>query len=172
LKTQPISEKARNILLTLYIHKSKSFNELRNPPHKFNPKTLSKQLHRLEKTKLIKKNLKKVRGGTQHRYQLTKTGHQWLQQPINITQQTYQTILTMIIQQMQLHSDLEPKIFANDLIENRKTPHTLNLQTELTIQSHKIQTNTSWEMNKRGNLKISEIETSKMLSVQEHQQGI
>jgi DNA-binding HxlR family transcriptional regulator len=153
-----ITDTGHKLLLTLLLYNSKSFNELRNPPHKFNPKTLSKQLTQLETKGLITKTQKTVRGGTQNRYTLTPLGHQWLKQPLNITRATYNTILTMMIQQMQLHSKIEPQLIAQDLLKGKKIPHTLNLQTTLTIEKQKIQTNITWKMDQNGNLKIINIE--------------
>ncbi len=153
-----ITDTGYKILIILLLDNSKSFNELRNPPHKFNPKTLSRQLTQLEAKGLITKTPKKVRGGTQNRYTLTQTGHQWLKHPLNITRATYNTTLTMMIQQMQLHSNIEPQLIARNLLKGEKIPHTLNLQTTLTIESQKIQTNITWEMNQKGNLKIINIE--------------
>jgi DNA-binding HxlR family transcriptional regulator len=153
-----ITDTGHKILLTLLLYKSKSFNELRNPPHKFNPKTLSKQLTQLETKGLIIKTPKTVRGGTQNRYTLTTTGEKWLENPLNITRATYNTILTMMIQQMQLHPKIKPQLIAQDLLQGKKIPHTLNLQTTLIIKSQEIQTNITWEMDQKGNLKIINIE--------------
>ena len=157
----PITEVGHRILLTLFIYKSSSFNELRNPPHKFNPKTLSRQLHKLEGKGLVTKTPKKVRGGTQNRYTLTRTGRRWLKQPLNITREIYNTILMMLIQQMHQHPNIDPQFIASDLLEGEKIPHTLNLQTTLTIKSQKIRINITWKMDKKGKLQVIKIGQSK-----------
>jgi DNA-binding HxlR family transcriptional regulator len=124
-----------------------SFNELRGPPYRLNPKTLARQLRRLHSWRLITRRVETVRGGKRYRYTLTPQGELFLEHPISVhdlDRVLYQTISRVLGSD----SKMENRMCAMDLVTKPPDEYQIGLTVNLSWDHDTCNVVLHWE--KRG----------------------
>jgi DNA-binding HxlR family transcriptional regulator len=141
-----ISEAAHRILILIGLkgENGLSFNELRNPPYRLNPKTLAHQLKRLHSWRLIHRHTRVVRGGTQFRYTLTPLGESFLHRPfsvLDLDRALFQTLSRILSSD----SSIENQLLGIDLAAERQAEWQVELTVHLTGPPGTCKANLQWE---------------------------
>jgi DNA-binding PadR family transcriptional regulator len=145
-----ISDAGHRILFLIWTTKEQnglSFNELRNPPYRLNPKTLARQLRRLHSWRLISRRAETVRGGKRYRYTLTPQGELFLQHPISVhdlDRVLYQTISRVLGSD----SKIENQQLGIDLVTEPPDKYQMGLSVNLSWGHSTCNVGLLWE--KRG----------------------
>jgi len=156
-----ISEAGHKILLLISKRGEKglSFNELRRPPYRSNPKTLAHQLRQLHSWRLISRRAVTVRGGKQYRYTLTPLGEEFLRHPasLNDLDATLHRTLTRILG---CDSKIENQLLAVDLATNGNIRYQVRVSIHLTLENVSREVRVGWEKSGEQPIHASYIDIS------------
>jgi DNA-binding HxlR family transcriptional regulator len=141
-----VSDAAHRILILIALkgEDGLSFNELRNPPYRLNPKTLARQLKRLHSWRFINRHKRMVRGGTQFRYTLAPRGESFLHHPISVVdldRALFQTVSRILI----LDPKIENHLLGIDLAAERQGKWQVELTVHLTGLPGTCNASLRWE---------------------------
>ena len=142
---QQISDAGYRILLLISTKEKDglSFNELRSPPYRLNPKTLAHQLRRLHSWRLIRRRARTVKGGKQYRYTLTPKGERFLHHPISLGE--LDRVLLYALARILRSDSIENQLLGIDLATKKSIKHQVELSVRLNWKNSAREIAFKWE---------------------------
>jgi DNA-binding PadR family transcriptional regulator len=150
-----ISEAGHRILLVI---KSKeimskgsdglTFNQLRRPPYRFNPRTLARQLKPLHSQGLISYRAHTGRGGKRYPYTLTPKGKRFLHHPISLGELD-RVLLYALARILGSDSKIENQLLGIGLATKKSIKYQVELSVRLNLKDRAREITLKWDKYRR-----------------------